>query len=73
MEISKNTKNIILWFSIILIIIFSIFIITGFLDKLSRTDNREKKCIKKEIESIEYNTNTYECFKTKISACKTNI
>ncbi|MDD3120254.1 MAG: hypothetical protein PHF46_02505 [Candidatus Gracilibacteria bacterium] len=66
-NLKKILIGILAFTALVMLIIFA----KNFYEKLSRTDNREKICMKQEIDSIEYNTDIQECFKTKISACKT--
>lgn len=67
MKLSKNLKIysiFLIWFVLLWIIFYFIF------SSNSNYDNREEKCIWKNIKSFEYNIDTKECFTTEISACQ---
>ena len=68
----KNKKNIFIWAGLLLVvIIITTFVLLNNKDKQSNYDPREEWCIWKEIEAVEFNIDTQECFETKISACQT--
>ncbi|MGE4443923.1 MAG: hypothetical protein AB7E37_02950 [Candidatus Altimarinota bacterium] len=67
----KDKKNIFIILTIFGVAILVICIVFFFGNtKEENYDEREENCLGKQIDSVEFNIDTKECFQTQISACQ---